>query len=80
MTEFYALGVAVVLAWLAIIFAKKTGKVSDPFKKLPKNPLAGIARQDVQQTFQQEIDRINVARKGDDPATALADLGNRRKR
>ncbi len=46
----------------------------------PKNTAAEIAGEAVQQTFEEEVARIKKAKEGDDAASALADLGNARKR
>ena len=81
MDSLTALVIAVAVAISTLFFRKvlprkKRGGVPGP----PKNTVVDVVREDIQQTFEEEIDRITEARKGDDPATALADLGNARKR
>ena len=46
----------------------------------PENTAAHAAGEAVQQTFEQEVGRVNDAVKSDSPADDLADLGNARRR
>jgi|19_taG_2_1085344.scaffolds.fasta_scaffold28552_2 hypothetical protein len=46
----------------------------------PKNTAADVARETVQQTFEEEVAHVNAAVGGDDPAGDLADQGNARRR
>ena len=46
----------------------------------PKNKAADKAIDSVQESFQEEVDRIKSATTSDSPADDLADLGNARKR
>jgi len=69
------------LGILAFIFGKR--KLSKGKKELeapPENTAADVALDTVQETFEQEVDRIKTATTGDSPADDLADLGNARKR
>lgn len=71
---------AMVLAMVAVFFAKKTKK-KDPFPLgPPKNNAADAARGTVQQTFEEEVESIQERLKGKDPAGDLADKGNARSR
>ena len=69
---------ALLLGILAFVFGKKTKKKKELLP--PKSGVASAAREDIQETFEEEVTRVENARKGDDPATALADLGNSRRR
>ena len=55
---------------------KKTKKPDAP----PKNTVADAARGSVQQTFEEEIARVDAALSGANTAAQLAALGNARKR
>ena len=55
---------------------KKTKKPDAP----PKNTVADAARDNIQQTFEEEIDRVDAALSGANTAAQLAALGNARKR
>jgi hypothetical protein len=73
--------VAVVVAIVAFILRpirRKSGhkKVSAP----PKNTAATAALDDVQESLEEELDRIKAATDGDSPADDLADLANARRR
>ena len=71
---------ALILGIFTLIFAKKTSKKEAKPMVPPKNTAAEIAGEAVQQTFEEEVARIKKAKEGDDAASALADLGNARKR
>lgn len=55
---------------------KKTKKPDAP----PKNTVADAARDNIQQTFEEEIDRVTDALSEANTAAQLAALGNARKR
>lgn len=55
---------------------KKTEKPDAP----PKNTVADAARDNIQQTFEEEIDRVTSALNEANTAAQLAALGNARKR
>jgi len=55
---------------------KKTKKPDAP----PKNLVADAARDNIQQTFEEEIDRVTSALNEANTAAQLAALGNARKR
>ena len=79
-------GAITVLATLVMVVAtyvfrkgkdtKKNPQVTSP----PKNKAADKAIESVQESFQEEVDRIKSATTSDSPADELADLGNARKR
>lgn len=75
---FTLISVFVVGAFLALFGKKKLSKkkADDP----PENVAAKAAIDDVQQSFEEEIDRIRDATNGPSPADDLADLGNARRR
>jgi len=64
-------------ALFSFLFSKK--KEKEP-ETPPKNTAADVARETVQQTFEEEVARVNAAVGGDDPAGDLADQGNARRR
>ena len=70
---------ALLLGIFAFLFGKKVKKEKKELVP-PKSGAASVAREDIQETFEEEITRVEKARKGDDPTTALADLGNSRRR
>ena len=55
---------------------KKTKKPDAP----PKNTVADAARDNIQQTFEEEVARVDAALSGANTAAQLAALGNARKR
>ena len=69
------------LALIATIFSilRSQKKISKK-KRPPKNTAADVAIDSVQESLEEEIDRIKAATDGDSPADDLADLGNARKR
>ena len=71
---------ALILGIFTLIFAKKACKKKAGSLAQPKNTAAEAAREAVQQTFEEEVSRIEEAKDGDDAASALAALGNARKR
>lgn len=68
-----AIGIGLIFTF---INKKKKKKPSAP----PSNLVAAEARDDIQEKFEEEIDRIESAVDGDTPADDLADLGNARRR
>ena len=76
-----AIVASVVLGILAFIFGKrKLSKDEKEPEAPPGNEVADVAIDAVQETFEQEVDRIKTATTGDSPADDLSDLGNARKR
>ena len=71
---------ALILGIFTLIFAKKASKKKAGALAPPKNTAAEAAREAVQQTFEEEVSRIEEAKDGDDAASALAALGTARKR
>ena len=57
--------------------AKKKAKKPDA---PPENPVSDAARGSIQQTFEEEIARVDAALSGANTAAQLAALGNARKR
>ena len=73
-----ALG-AIVLA----VFVGKSGrgkKKPEKHSAPPKNTVADAARDNIQQTFEEEIARVDAALSGANTAAQLSALGNARKR
>ena len=71
---------ACVLGIIAVLFAKKTTTKGQPSLSPPKNKAADIADEALRKDFKEEVAAIEKAKEGEDPATALADLGNARRR
>ena len=71
---------ALVVGFLAFLFAKKTQRGKKEPQGPPENAVTGAARATVQQTFEEEVDGIRDDTRGDDPAGDLADRGNARNR
>ena len=70
-----------IVAIIATIFSILRNQKKTPKKKRPpKNTAADVAIDSVQESLEEEIDRIKAATDGDSPADDLADLGNARKR
>ena len=72
---------ALIVGMVALLTGKRVAKkkkeaVSTP----PENTAISAARKAVQQTFGEEVERQQGALASEDPAGALADLGNARKR
>lgn len=81
MNELIAIVVSLVFGFFALVVGKRkfaTGDTKTP--KPPENKVADAATSVVQETLEQEVDRIKSATDGDSPATDLADLGNGRRR
>ena len=64
-------------ALFSFLFSKK--KKKEP-EAPPKNTAADVARETVQQTFEEEVTGVFRAVESKDPAGALADRGNTRRR
>lgn len=71
---------AFILGIIAFLFAKKTTTKEQPPLVPPKNTAAAAARKALRKDFEEEVEVIEKAKKGEDPATALANLGNARRR
>ena len=76
---------AVVGSFLFAIFAfiigkRKLSEQKEEPEAPPENKAADVALDSVQETFEQEVDRIKTATTSDTPADDLADLGNARRR
>jgi len=81
MTDTIGLVVTLVFGLLAFFVGKKvTRKTKKTKEEPPKNTAADVAIDSVQESLEEEIDRIKAATDGDSPADDLADLGNARKR
>ena len=82
MTETSYLACAGLAAILVAAFRMLWGKSKSekPNELPPKNDVAQVAIDNVQEGLKEEIDRIESATTGDSPADDLADLGNARKR
>ena len=80
MNELIAIVVSIVFGLLAFLFGKRKSSKSKTEPKPPENKAADAAMDSVQETFEQEVDRIKSATDGDSPADDLADLGNARRR
>ena len=57
-------------------FAAKSKKKNAP----PENTVVSVVVEDLQESFEDSIDRIQSDLDGNDPAGDLADLGNARRR
>ena len=76
-----AIVASIVLGVLAFILGKrKLSKQKEEPEAPPKNEVADVALDGIQETFEQEVNRIKTATTGDSPADDLADLGNARRR
>ena len=76
-----AIVASIVLGILAFIFGKrKLSKEKKEIEAPPKNTVASAALDDVQESLEEELDRIQSATTGDSPAEDLSDLGNARRR
>ncbi len=72
------LAVATVVAIFAFLFKKSTKKKEAEIP--PKTTTASVARETVQQTFEEEVGAIKSDVEASDPAGDLADRGNTRSR
>tara|TARA_R100001082_G_scaffold106000_1_gene78517 strand:- start:61 stop:312 length:252 start_codon:yes stop_codon:yes gene_type:complete len=74
--------IAAILAGLvALFFGKKSlKKKSKSSSTPPKNLTADASRQTIQQTFEEQVSQIKKDTESKNPAQALADRGNARKR
>tara|TARA_R100000742_G_C4232444_1_gene53724 strand:+ start:386 stop:634 length:249 start_codon:yes stop_codon:yes gene_type:complete len=82
MTEsVYPLLAALIFGFFALITGKRfSKKKKEVDSKPPENTAASAAREDIQQTFEEEVERQEKALNSEDPAGDLAALGNARKR
>ena len=82
MTEsVFPLLAALIFGAFALLTGKRLSKKKKEVdSKPPENTAASVSRQNIQQTFEEEVARQEEALKGDDPAGDLAALGNARKR
>lgn len=75
-----------IAAFVALGFgAGKLGKAKQLKKRWfpaepPRDIAADVARDAIQRSFEEDVDAVERARTGDDPAQDLADLGNARRR
>ena len=77
----FAVVISILLGVIAFIFGKrKLSKQKEEQESPPNNEAADVALDTIQETFEEEVDRIKTATTSDTPATDLADLGNARRR
>ena len=80
MKKAWAIIVSVFVAILAILLGRRSSSKKKTTPAPPENKAADIAEQAVQESFEEQVDRIRTATTGDSPADDLADLGNARRR
>ena len=80
MNELITIVVSVGFGLLAFLVGRNKSQKPKVIFDPPKNKAADAAVESVQDTFEQEVDRIKSATDGDSPADDLADLGNARRR
>ena len=72
---------ALIFGVVALLTGKRLSKKKKEVASMPPDSVgAGPAREAIQQTFEEEVEKQNKALGGDDPAGDLATLGNARKR
>jgi len=77
----FAVVISILLGVIAFIFGKrKLSKQKEEQESPPNNEAADVALDTIQETFEEEVDRIKTATTSDTPANDLADLGNGRRR
>jgi uncharacterized membrane-anchored protein YhcB (DUF1043 family) len=77
----FAVVISILLGVIAFIFGKrKLSKQKEEQESPPNNEAADVALDTIQETFEEEVDRIKTATTSDTPANDLADLGNARRR
>ena len=77
----FAVVISILLGVIAFIFGKRTlSKKKEEQESPPNNEAADVALDTIQETFEEEVDRIKTATTSDTPANDLADLGNARRR
>jgi hypothetical protein len=77
----FAIVGSVLFAFFAFIIGKrKLSEQKEEPEEPPKNEVADVAIDTVQETFEQEVNRVKTATTSDTPADDLADLGNARRR
>jgi hypothetical protein len=72
--------VGVALVAIFTFFFRKVLKKKEPKKAPPKDTSSDIARENIQQTLNEEVEAIEKDLSGDSPADDLAARGNARKR
>tara|TARA_R100000152_G_C6771227_1_gene197693 strand:+ start:776 stop:1018 length:243 start_codon:yes stop_codon:yes gene_type:complete len=72
--------VSLFVGLLAIFLGKRSSSKKQKSQSPPENTAAKAANESVQETFEEQVDRIKSATTGDSPADDLADLGNGRRR
>ena len=80
MKKAWAIIVSAFVAILASLLGRRASSKKKTTPARPENEAADIAEQAVQESFEEQVDRIRTATTGDSPADDLADLGNARKR
>tara|TARA_R110001592_G_scaffold90889_1_gene266732 strand:- start:381 stop:635 length:255 start_codon:yes stop_codon:yes gene_type:complete len=77
----FAIVGSVLFAFFAFIIGKrKLSEQKEEPEAPPENATADVALDAVQETFEQEVNRVKTATTSDTPADDLADLGNARRR
>ena len=72
---------ATIVALLYLLYPRSKKPKNKKAKDAPpENTVTAAARENVQQTFEEEVERINDAVTGPTPADSLVDLGNARRR
>ncbi len=72
---------AILIGLVALFFGKKSlNKKKEKSPTPPTNLTADASRETVQQTFEEQVSKIKKGLKSKNPAQALADEGNARKR
>lgn len=77
---FLGIGAAIAALIFLLFPRSKKPKKGTGSHSPPKNTAAEAARDNVQETFEEEVDRVDEAISGPAPASSLADLGNARRR
>jgi hypothetical protein len=71
---------SVIAGIIAVLLGRRPIGKKEKKPSPPDNKAADVAGQAVQESLEEELDRIKAATDGDSPADDLADLGNARKR
>tara|TARA_R100000231_G_scaffold1472_2_gene2480 strand:+ start:1171 stop:1413 length:243 start_codon:yes stop_codon:yes gene_type:complete len=80
MKKIWTIVVTVIAGIFAIFISKKRSSKKQKNEEPPKNIVSDVAEGSVQETFEENVDRIKSATTGNSPADDLADLGNSRRR
>tara|TARA_R110000765_G_scaffold219210_1_gene323443 strand:- start:33 stop:278 length:246 start_codon:yes stop_codon:yes gene_type:complete len=75
-----AILLSVIAGIIALIIGKRASKAKKTKEEPPDNKAADVAGRAVQESFEEQVDRIKSATDGDSPAEDLSGLGNARKR